>query len=128
MAQCFDDEADMNWGSYELDHLLQGAGAMLIQCDPDHVLGRVLNQHSSLVVVAILKELLAQIIAKRIYHKLDDVGVRLHPNHVNLVRITILKLLLKISAAMLILAELVDSTAHLLQRKVYITIHGFKAS
>ena len=78
---------------------------MLVQGDADHVLRRVLDQNSPLVVIAKLEELLAQIITKRVHHELDDVLVCLLPDHGDLARIAFLELLLKIAAAVLILAQ-----------------------
>lgn len=105
-----DDDVNLLRGAHILDHLLERACTVLIERNADHILGSVLNQSGSLIVIAELKELLAQIITKRVRHELNDVLVGFVPNHVDLVRITFLELLLEVAAAMLVLAKLVDCT------------------
>lgn len=100
---------------------------MLVQGDADHVLRRVLDQNSPLVVIAKLEELLAQIITKRVHHELDDVLVCLLPDHGDLARIAFLELLLKIAAAVLVLAQIVDLATERVQRHVVVARHGCKA-
>lgn len=92
-----------------LDHLLQSTSSVLIQSDANHILGRVLDKHRSLVVIAVLEELLAKVVTKRIGHELDNVSASLQPDHVNLLRNAILELLLQESTAVLVLAKLVDT-------------------
>jgi len=48
------------------NHLLQGSGAVLIECDMYHLMRRVVDEHGSMVLGADLQQLLAQIIAERI--------------------------------------------------------------
>ena len=101
---------------------------MLVESNADKVLGGVLNQDSALVIVAELKELLAEVVPEGVGHELDDVLVGLKPDHVDLLGIAVLQLLLKISAAMLVLAKSVYLATKLLKRHVRETVHSCKAS
>jgi hypothetical protein len=105
-----DDEMNLLGNADILNHLLESAGPVLVESNPNHVLRSVLYQNGSLVVVAELEELLAQIITKWIHHELDNMLVCLEPNHMHLLRIALLKLFLKIAATMLILAEVINLT------------------
>lgn len=89
-VQCLDDELDMSRSRNRLNHLLQCAGTMSILRNLHHLGGSVLNQHGALIVGTILEKLLAQVITKRIRHEIDDVLVRLVPNHMDLLRRSVL--------------------------------------
>lgn len=104
----FDDEMNLLRSIHKLNHLLQRPRAVLVEGDAYHVLRRVLDQDSSLVVIAKLEELLAQIITKWVRHELDDVLVRLMPDQVNLLRVAFIKFLLEEAATVLVLAEVID--------------------
>lgn len=51
----------------ELDHLLESAGTMLVQRDLNKLGSSVVNEGGALLVVGVLKKLLAQVVAERIY-------------------------------------------------------------
>lgn len=99
------DDLDLARSGDELNHLLQSSSTMLIKSDPNEILRCIFNEHSSLVVVAVLQKLLAEIISERISHQLNHMLVSLKPDHMNLLRIAVLQFLLKIATAMLILAQ-----------------------
>jgi hypothetical protein len=120
-----DDDVNLLRGAHILNHLLERACTVLIERNADHILGSVLNQSSSLIVIAELKELLAQIITKRVRHELNDVLVGFVPNHVNLVGIALLELLLEVATAMLVLAKLVDCTYEGVKGHVLEAGHGY---
>lgn len=94
VAEGVDDHLDLDRSGNELDHLLEGASAVLVERDANHVLGSVLDEDGALFVIAEFKKLLAQIVAERICHELNDVGIGLQPDRVNLLRVALLKLLL----------------------------------
>jgi hypothetical protein len=106
-TQGLSDEVDLLGSVDVFNHLLEGTGAMGVESDANHVLGRVLDENGPVVVIAELEKLLAQIIAKRIRHELDDVLVRLEPDHMDLLVVALLKLLLEVTAAVLVLAKIV---------------------
>lgn len=124
-AKGLNDDVDLLWQAHVLNHFLKGTGAVLVQGDADHVLGSVLNQDGSLVIVAKLEELLAQIITKGVRHELDDVLVGFSPDHVHLIRIALLKLLLKVTTAVLVLAQIVNLAGKGLQGHVLVAGHGW---
>ena len=59
-----DDGLDLLRSGEVLDHLLQGAGAMLVERDLDHLRRRAVDQDGTLAIIAMLEELLAEIISK----------------------------------------------------------------
>ena len=124
VLQCANDNLNLSRGIDELDHLLQSARAMLVEGNADHISSGVLDQDRAFLVVTKLQEFLAQVVAKRISHQLDNVRVGLQPNHVHLVRYTVFKLLLKVSATVLVLAEVVDATNNLLEGEVVKAAHS----
>jgi len=125
MTKGLNDEVHLSRRGHMLDHLLEGSSTMLIQGDANHLRGGVLNENGALLVTAELDELLAQVVTEGIHHQLYNVLVNLEPNHVDLSRNAVLQLLLKVAAAMLILAQGVNVTSALLERKVVITSHGY---
>ena len=110
-AQSFNDKVNLLRRVHEFDHFLERTCTVLIERNAHHVLGCILNQDSAFVIIAVLKELLAQVIAKGVRHKFDDMLVGLEPNGMNLVRDSLFKLLLQIAAPMLVLTELVNLTS-----------------
>jgi hypothetical protein len=124
-AKGIDDELCLLWSRHKLNHFLQSSSAMLVQGNSYHVLGSVLYENGPLLIVAILEQLLAEVIAKRIGHQLHDVLVGLEPDHVDLLRHAVLKLLLEVAAAVLILAELIDRAPNLLERQILVPAHSY---
>ena len=84
---------------------------MLIERDLDHVASGVTHERVALLVVGELQQLLAEVVAERIGHELDDVRSSLIENDLNVLGVALLKLLLEEATAMLILAEAVDFMA-----------------
>lgn len=119
-----DNGLDLTRGRNEFDHLLQSSSSVLVESNSDEVLGRILNENSALFVVAELEELLAEVVAEGIGHQLNDMLIGLKPYHVDLLGVALLQLLLKISAAVLILAEGIDLATQLLKWQVCKTVHG----
>lgn len=120
-----DDEMDLLWCIHKLNHLLQSSCAMLIQSNANHVVGCILDEDSPFVVIAELEELLAQIITKWVRHELGDVLVGLRPDHVHLLRVTIVELLLEVTATMLILAKVINLADIGFERHVLVSGHSF---
>lgn len=120
VAQGIDDHLDLGGGGDEFNHLLQGASAVLVESNADHVGSGILDQDGALVVIAVLQELLAEVVAKGVGHELNDVLVGLKPDHMDLLRVALLELLLQIAAAVLVLAEIVNLTAHVLEREAVV--------
>lgn len=89
-----DDGLDLARGGDEFNHLLEGPSSVLVECNADELTGGILNENSALLIIAVLEELLAEVVSKGIGHQLNDVLVGLKPNHVNLVWVAVLKLLL----------------------------------
>lgn len=119
-----DDEVNLLRSAHILNHLLQRARAVLVEGNAHHVLRSVLDQDGPLVVIAKLKELLAQIITKWVRHELDDVLVGLEPNRMNLLSVALFQFLLKIAATMLVLAQVIYLASKGVQRHVLVAGHG----
>ncbi len=116
VAEGLDDEVDLNRQGHMLDHLLEGSSTMLVQRDTHHVRRRVLDQNGALVVAAVLKQLLAEVVAEGVRHQLHHVLVGLEPDHVDLFGNAVFQLLLQVAAAVLVLAQRVDAATNLLKR------------
>lgn len=123
-AKGLDDEMDLLRSVHKLNHLLQSSCTVLVQSNADHVVGCILDEDGSFVVIAELEELLAQIITKWVRHELGDVLVGFSPNQVHLLRVTIVELLLKVTATMLILAEIIDLANIGFERHVLVSGHS----
>lgn len=50
----------------ELDHLLQGTSTVLVQRDLDHVRSGIVDEDCALLIIAVFKQLLAEIVTERI--------------------------------------------------------------
>jgi hypothetical protein len=108
-----DDSLDLARRRDKLDHLLQGSSSVLVQSDADKVMGCIFDEDSALFVIAILQKLLAEIIAERISHQLNNVLIGFKPDHVDLLGVAIFQFLLKVSTAVLVFAESIYLTAEL---------------
>lgn len=106
------------------DHLLQSSGTMLVQGDADKVARCLLDEHSTLLVIAVLQKLLAEVVAEGISHEFDDMLVGLEPDHVHFLGLALLELLLKVATSVLVLAERVDLASVLLQGDILEAAHG----
>jgi hypothetical protein len=95
----------------------------LIESNTDEIMRSVLNQDGALLIIAILQQLLAEIVAEGIGHQLNHMLVGLKPDHVDLLRVTVLQLLLQVAASMLILAKGIDLTTELLELHVGEPVH-----
>jgi hypothetical protein len=94
VAKSIDNGLDLARGRDELDHLLQGSGSMLVECNTDKIMRGILNENGALLIIAVLQQLLAEVVAEGIGHQLNDMLIGLKPNHMDLLRVAILKLLL----------------------------------
>lgn len=89
----------------EIHHLLNCPRAMHIQADPNKVVRDRMDNSTSLIFGTILKQLLAEVVAKRVDHKFGEMSVCLGKDHISVRRVAIFECLLKISAAVLIFAK-----------------------
>ena len=124
VTQGLDDDLHLLWCRDELNHLLEGASAVLVESDADEVVRGVADQDGALLVVGELKKLLAEVVAEWIGHEFDDVHVCLLPDKVDGLLVAALKLLLEEAAAMLVLAECVDLALQGLKSHVGEAVHG----
>lgn len=108
IAQSANDGLDLLMVGDELDHLLQRTRAVLIQGDLDHLWSCIVDENSPLFIFGIFKQLLAEIIAERVSHEFHDMLIGLQEDHVEVVGVALFKLLLQVSAAMLIFAQTID--------------------
>ena len=108
VSESIDDGLNLTRGRNELNHLLQSSSTVLVESNANKVPGRILNENSSLLIVAVLQQLLTEVIAKWIGHELNDMLIGLEPDHVDLLGDAVLQLLLQVAAAVLILAQAVD--------------------
>ena len=97
---------------------------MLVQSDVHHVLLRVLDEYRPFLIIAILQELLAEVVAKRVSHELDHVLIRLKPDGADRIALTTLELLLQETATMLVFAKAVNLPADMLDVHVVVAGHG----
>jgi hypothetical protein len=104
------DHVNLLVGVHELDHLLEGSGAVLVESDIWKIASSCGDEGAALLIVAVLEELLTQIVSKRINHQVRDVRAGLDKDGLNVISIAVFELALKISAAVLIPAE-VEETA-----------------
>ena len=68
-SQSFSDDLNLLRGRDELDHLLQSAGAMLVEGDLDHGRCSSTDENSALVVVGVLEQLLTEVVAEGVCAK-----------------------------------------------------------
>ena len=108
VAQSFDDQVSLLSGRQKLDHSLQSAGTMLVERDLRHVWHNFLNENGALLIVGMLKQALAKIIAEGVGHELNEVILHLLEDDLNVLLIVFFELTLQEATAMLILAESID--------------------
>lgn len=123
-VESINDNADLLGSVNVLDHLLQRPSTVLVESNDRKLARSILNENCALILIAVLQQFLDEIISKWIRHELDDVLVGLHPNHVNMFGVALLKLLLEVSTSMLILAKCVDLPAKRFQGSVRKAVHG----
>jgi hypothetical protein len=126
-AKSINDGLDLTCGGDELNHLLESSGPVLVQSDVDKTRSSILHQDCTLLIIAKLEKLLAEVIAEWVGHELNNMLVGLKPDHVNMVWVSLLKLLLEVAAPVLVLAEGVDLTTKGLQGDVGKSVHGCRA-
>ena len=102
----------------ELNHLLESSSAMLVERDSGESVRCSSDESGALVVGAVFEQLLAEIVAEGISHELADVRTSLSEDDLNLLGLALLELALKVSTAVLILAELVEATTVGLERNI----------
>lgn len=66
ISQSLGDDLNLLRSRDEFDHLLQGAGAVLVEGDLDHRGRSCANENGALIVVGVLEQLLAKVVAKGI--------------------------------------------------------------
>ncbi len=88
IMQSDDDHMNLLASGDELNHLLQGTRAMLIESNLDHRGSGIVDQDCTLLVGGELEKLLAKIISKRIGHEFDDVLVGLEEDQMYVFRVT----------------------------------------
>ena len=64
--QGINDSANLFGCLDEVNHLLQSTCSMAVECNFDHIWSCIVNQLSALIIVGILQQLLAEVVAKRI--------------------------------------------------------------
>ncbi len=99
-----------------VDHLLDRTRAVHVERDVDEVGCDGVNKGLALVLVAVLHQALAQVVAKRIDHELDKVGEDFLEDDVEIKFILLFELLLQVAAAVLVLAEQVQLADEVLER------------
>ena len=99
----------------EVNHLLDSTGTVHVQRDVDQVLRDRLADDIALFVGSILEQLLAEIVAKRVRHKLGEVGEGLAEDHIPVLGSAFLKLLLQVATTVLILAQRGNLSLEVLQ-------------
>ena len=103
-------------GRDELNHLLQSASAVLVECNRDHSRGCIAHKSVALLIIAEFQELLTKVVTKRISHKLNHVRSGLVEDDLDVLWVTVFKLLLQETTTVLILAQAVNLvTRHGLQ-------------
>src|ERR1700712_1048602 len=82
-AKGIDDDLNLLRSGNEFNHLLESSGSMLVKGYANQVNSSILDEDCTLIVVALLKKLLAEVIPKGIGHQLNNVLISLQPNHMN---------------------------------------------
>ena len=108
IAHGVDDHLSLLRGGDELDHLLECACTVLVEGDLSHVLHAVTDENSALLIVAVLEQLLAEIVAEGIGHQLGDARVDLLEDHLHVGLVALVKLALQEAASVLVRAERQD--------------------
>lgn len=97
-----------------LNYLLNGPRTMGVLANADNVLGDDLNDLVYLVLSTGFSDLLAQVVAKRIVHKVNEIGKYLIVYLMNGVFVTVCDKLLQHSTSGLVLCEIVRFLDHFL--------------
>jgi hypothetical protein len=92
-------------GGQEINHLLYSSRTVHVQRDGNEILSNRFADNVALIVRGELEEFLAQIVAERVRHEFGKVAERFTEDHVAMLRNAFLKLLLKVSTTMLVLAK-----------------------
>jgi hypothetical protein len=108
-SQGADDDIDLLGSVDEFDHLLESPSTVLVERNGGQRGGCSVDQDSALIVVAMLEELLAEVVAKRIRHELNDVRAGLDKDALNVFLIAIFQLALEVTTAVLVLAKLIET-------------------
>jgi hypothetical protein len=66
VSESLGDDLDLLRGRDELDHLLQSAGTVLVECDLDHGGCGCTDENGALIIVGVLEQLLAEVVAEGI--------------------------------------------------------------
>jgi len=92
-------------GRQEVNHLLHGPRTVHVQRNGNEILSNRLADNVPLVVRGKLEEFLAQVVPEWVGHKLRKVTERFTEDHVAMLSNAFLKLLLEVSAAVLVFAK-----------------------
>lgn len=99
------------------NHLLESSGAVLIQGNPNHVRGGIIDQNGVLVRIGVFKKLLDQIVAKWISHELMHVVLDFVKDHFRLLWLAFGKLSLQVTTSVLVSAQGEYLPNNILQRE-----------
>lgn len=126
VTKSIDNDLHMLGDRDKLNHLLEGTSTVLVQGNANHLCRCILDKGSAFIISAVLQELLAEIVAERIHHQLGDVRASLSPDLADLGRVSVLQLLLKEPAAMLVFAQSEDLSNKIIKRQIVEAGHGCK--
>jgi len=68
VSKSSDDGLDLARSGDEFNHLLEGPSSVLVQSNANKLAGGILNENGALLIVAVLKELLAEVVSEWIGH------------------------------------------------------------
>jgi hypothetical protein len=100
-----DETLNLTLGREEVDHFLNGAGSVHVERDRNEFTSDRLDEGVTLFVGGVFEKALSEVVGERIRHELGEMGEDFVEDHVSVFWVTILELLLEVSATELILAE-----------------------
>jgi hypothetical protein len=100
------------------NHLLQSTSTVLIGRNVNHRGSSIVNENRALLFGRKLKNLLTEVVAKVVLHKLNDVVLDLREDEVQVGLVALFNLLLEEAASVLVLGILKDLTFQLLKLSV----------
>jgi hypothetical protein len=102
----------------EFNHLLQSTGTMLISSNVNHGGSSVVDENRALVFGCKLKNLLAEVVAKVVLHKLNNMVLDLREDEVQVGFVALFNLLLEEATSVLVFGIVKDLTFQLLKLSV----------
>lgn len=94
----------------EFNHLLKSTGAVLVERNRSESRRCGIDQSGTLLVVAVLEQLLTKIVAEWICHEFNDVRACLHKDGLDVFFVSVFKFSLEVTATMLIFAEFIETS------------------